>query len=257
MSQFGDLYSKYYDLLYKDKDYNSEVDYVIQLINKYGKKPQSILDLGCGTGKHDQILCDNGYITHGVDISEEMLKIAEHRRQGREKKLTFSQSDITQLKLGRKFDVIISLFHVMSYQNTNALLDKVFSVVVNHLNKGGLFIFDFWYGPAVLTDPPKKKTKKLENESIKITRMTETQMHAPLNRVDVSFDISVKNRKDNKKFKKKELHQMRYFFDTELEMLCDKHRFKIDQRYEWLTNKKPSFESWSVVWVVSKDLDSL
>lgn len=257
MTQFGDLYSKYYDLLYQDKDYKAEIDYVIQLIKKHPKKTQSILDLGCGTGKHDQILCDKGYIIHGVDISEEMLNIAEHRRKGREKKLTFSQSDITKLKLGKKFDVIVSLFHVMSYQNTNTSLDKAFSVVVNHLNKGGLFIFDFWYGPAVLTDPPKKKTKKLQNETIKIYRKTETQMHALLNRVDVSFDISVKNKKDNKEYKKKELHQMRYFFDTELEMLCDKHGFKIDQKYEWLSNKKPSFKSWSVVWVLSKKLELL
>tara|TARA_B100000989_G_scaffold298573_1_gene288529 strand:- start:4660 stop:5421 length:762 start_codon:yes stop_codon:yes gene_type:complete len=252
LSQFGDLYSKYYDLLYQDKDYNAEVDYIIQLIQKYPNKIETILDLGCGTGKHDKILCDKGYTIHGVDISEEMLNIAELRRKGRESELTFSQSDITQLELGKKFDVIVSLFHVMSYQNTNDLLDRVFSVAINHLNKGGLFIFDFWYGPAVLADPPRKKIKKLENEIIQITRITETQMLAHLNRVDVSFNISVKNIKDNTEFKKKELHQMRFFFDTELEMLCDRHGFQIDQKYEWLTNKKPSFKTWSVVWVVIK-----
>lgn len=252
MSQFGDLYSKYYDLLYQDKDYNAEVDYIIQLFQKYPNKIETILDLGCGTGKHDKILCDKGYTIHGVDISEEMLNIAELRRKGRESELTFSQSDITQLELGKKFDVIVSLFHVISYQNTNDLLDRVFSVVINHLNKGGLFIFDFWYGPAVMADPPRKKIKKLENETIKITRITETQMLAHLNRVDVSFNISAKNIKENTEFKKKELHQMRYFFDTELEMLCDKHGFQIDQKYEWLTYKKPSSKTWSVVWVVIK-----
>ena len=252
MSQFGDLYSKYYDLLYQDKDYNAEVDYIIQLFQKYPNKIETILDLGCGTGKHDKILCDKGYTIHGVDISEEMLNIAELRRKGRESELTFSQSDITQLELGKKFDVIVSLFHVISYQNTNDLLDRVFSVVINHLNKGGLFIFDFWYGPAVMADPPRKKIKKLENETITITRITETQMLAHLNRVDVSFNISAKNIKENTEFKKKELHQMRYFFDTELEMLCDKHGFQIDQKYEWLTYKKPSSKTWSVVWVVIK-----
>ena len=45
---------------------------------------------------------------------------------------------------------------------------------------------------------------------------------------------------------------MRYFFDTELEMLCDRHGFQIDQKYEWLTHKKPSSKTWSVVWVVIK-----
>ena len=212
MSQFGDLYSKYYDLLYQDKDYNAEVDYIIQLIQKYPNKIETILDLGCGTGKHDKILCDKGYTIHGVDISEEMLNIAELRRKGRESELTFSQSDIAQLELGKKFDAIVSLFHVMSYQNTNDLLDRVFSVAINHLNKGGLFIFDFWYGPAVLADPPRKKIKKLENETIQITRISETQMLAHLNRVDVSFNISAKNIKENTEFKKKRTPSNEIFF---------------------------------------------
>ena len=252
MSQFGDLYSKYYDLLYQDKDYNAEIDYIIQLIQNHPNKIESILDLGCGTGKHDEILCDKEYKIHGVDISEEMLNIAELRRKGREDNLTFSQSDIAELELGKKFDVIVSLFHVMSYQNTNKLLDNVFSTVDNHLNDSGLFGFYFCYVPAVLMDTTKKKTKRLENKTLEIIRLTETKMYADLNKVDVSFDISVRNKYDNTVINKKELHQMRYFFDTELEMLCDKHGFQIDKKYKWLTFQKPSFESWSVVWVVSK-----
>ena len=252
MSQFGDLYSKYYDLLYQDKDYQSEVEYIISLIQNHTSKVQTILDLGCGTGKHDELLCEEGYNIHGVDISEEMLKLAELRRKGRENNLTFSRMDIARLNLGRKFDVIISLFHVLSYQKTNILLDKVFSSVFKHLNDGGLFIFDFWYGPAVLTNLPKKKTKRLKNETIEITRLTDTKMHAESNTVDVNFDVSVKNIKDNTLFKKKETHQMRYFFDTELEMLCEKYGFQINKKYKWLTNKMPSFDTWSVVWVVNK-----
>lgn len=252
MSQFGDLYSKYYDLLYQDKDYQSEVEYIISLIQYHTNKVKTILDLGCGTGKHDELLCDKGYNIHGVDISEEMLKLAEIRRKGKENNLTFSRSDISKLDLGQKFDVIISLFHVISYQKTNVLLDKVFSSVLKHLNEGGLFIFDFWYGPAVLTNLPKKKTKRLKNEKIEITRLTDTKMHADLNTVDVNFDVSVKNIKDNTVFKKKELHQMRYFFDPELEMLCEKYGFQINKKYKWLTNQVPSFETWSVVWVVNK-----
>ena len=116
MSQFGDLYSKYYDLLYQDKDYNAEVDYIIQLFQKYPNKIETILDLGCGTGKHDKILCDNGYTIHGVDISEEMLNLAELRRKGRESELTFSQSDITQLELGKK-----STMMVLKYMKSSGL----------------------------------------------------------------------------------------------------------------------------------------
>ena len=126
MKKFGSLYSKYYDLLYQDKDYTAEVDYVDGLIKGHSSEIKTILDLGCGTGKHGELLCNRGYALHGVDISKEMLEIAEVRRKGKEEKLTFSQSDVAQLNLGKKFDAIVSLFHVMSYQNTNATLDSVF-----------------------------------------------------------------------------------------------------------------------------------
>ena len=252
MNQFGDLYSQYYDLLYQDKDYAAEVDYIENLIKIYSSNTKTILDLGCGTGKHDALLCDKGYKVHGVDISVDMLDIAATRRKDRENKLTFSQSDITQLKLNKKFNTVISLFHVMSYQNTNTALNSVFSGVRDHLEEGGLFIFDFWYGPAVLTDLPKTTIKKLENEHIKVIRVAESKLHAELNTVDVNFNVFVTKKLDGKSIEKKELHVMRYFFDTELEMLCEKHGFNIENKHKWLDKKQPNFDTWNVVWILKK-----
>jgi len=252
LTQFGDLYSRYYDLIYQSKDYSSEVEYVDTLLKNEPIKVKTILDLGCGTGRHDELLCNKGYVVHGVDISEEMLIVAETRRKNIENELFFSQSDITKLELNQKFDAVISLFHVMSYQISNKALDDVFSRVKSHLNDGGIFIFDFWYGPAVLTDPPKATTKRLEDEFIKITRTAESQINVQKNTVDVRFDILVENKKDYKILKKKELHKMRYFFDTELELLCEKNSFHILEKYKWLSFDEPGLKTWNVVWVIKK-----
>ncbi len=252
MTQFGELYSRYYDLIYQNKDYFSEVEYIESLIKKDSIEIKTILDLGCGTGRHDELLCDKGYVVHGVDISEEMLKIAETRRKNNENKLSFSLSDITKIELNQKFDAVISLFHVMSYQISNKALNEVFSRVKDHLNNGGIFIFDFWYGPAVLTDPPKESTKRLEDEFIKITRKAESQINVQKNTVDVKFNIFVENKKDQKLIKKKELHKMRYFFDTELELLCEKNSFHILEKYKWLSYDQPGLKTWNAVWVIKK-----
>ena len=126
MNQFGDLYSQYYDLLYSDKDYISEVKYVDSLIKANSKNTKTLLDMGCGTGKHAELFCDMGYEVHGIDLSEGMLKIAENRRKNKGDSLSFSQSNIQNLSLNKKFDVVISLFHVMSYQNSNSELIKAF-----------------------------------------------------------------------------------------------------------------------------------
>jgi len=244
MNQFGDLYSQYYDLLYSDKDYTAEVDYVDRLIKFYNKSAKTILDMGCGTGRHAELFCEKGYIVHGIDISENMLKIAEKRRMGKEDTLTFSHSSIQELDLNKKFDVVVSLFHVISYQNTNDEVIKAFETAKKHLNSDGLFIFDFWYGPAVLTDLPTIRVKRFENENIKVTRIAEPILHAQDNIVDVNYDIFIEDKSSKEITEKKELHKMRYFFDTELEMICEKVGFEVVNKYEWMSKTPPAFSSW-------------
>lgn len=253
MSQFGDLYSQYYDLLYQDKDYQAEEEYVSSLIQNYMPKAHSLLDLGCGTGKHAELFCDRGYTVHGIDVSLDMLKIAEKRRIDKEDQLSFTHSSIQSLSLDKKFDVITSLFHVMSYQNSNQELVQAFKAAKDHLGDGGILIFDFWYGPAVLTDLPVTRIKRLENDLIKVTRLAEPIFHPQINCVDVHYNIFIQDKfKNNAFIEKKELHQMRYLFDTELELIFEKIGFQILDKYEWMSEKSPSFNSWNVVWIVRK-----
>jgi SAM-dependent methyltransferase len=250
MSSFGSVYSQYYDLLYHDKDYMGEMKYVDNLIKAHIKEAKTLLDLGCGTGKHAELFCEKGYDVHGVDLSDEMLKIAQTRTLNKKNELQFTHSNIQELKLNKQFDVVVSLFHVMSYQNSNEALIQAFEVAKQHLKQGGIFIFDFWYGPAVLTDLPVARVKRLENELIKVTRIAEPILHPQRNTVDVNYDIFIEEIKSNQVIQKKELHPMRYFFDTELELICNKIGFKVENKYKWLSQSNPDFESWNVVWIV-------
>jgi len=250
MNQFGNLYSQYYDLLYSDKDYTQEVEYIDNLINKFAANKKTILDMGCGTGKHDELLCEKGYTVHGIDLSADMLRIAESRRKGKEKTLSFSQSNIQKLKLDKKFDVVVSLFHVMSYQNTNDELIKAFEVAKKHLSNNGIFIFDFWYGPAVLTDLPVTRIKRLSNENINVTRISEPTLYAQENIVDVNYDVFIEDKITEEIIEKRELHKMRYFFDKELELICEKVGFTIEKKFKWLKETSPNYNTWNVVWVI-------
>ena len=73
MSSNFNLYSKYYNLLYADKDYKSESGYIQRLIKKYSPNGKTILDLGSGTGKHGLELKKNGYDVFGIERSEGMV----------------------------------------------------------------------------------------------------------------------------------------------------------------------------------------
>lgn len=242
-------YSKYYNLLYKDKDYLTEVNYIDKLIHNYTSTAGTLLDIGCGTGKHISLMHDKGYKTYGIDLSEDMLAEA-NRAYGKDTE--FSKGDIRNFRLNQKFDIITSLFHVMSYQTTNADLDDSFNSVYQHLNKGGYFIFDCWYGPGVLNDHPKVRVKRMQDDQIEVVRIAEPDFHQNECVIDVNFDITIKNKSNNAIVNFTEQHPMRYLFKNEIEMLCNKYRFKLIDYFAWLTFEKPSEKDWYVVFILQK-----
>jgi SAM-dependent methyltransferase len=220
MNQVFDTYARYYDLLYQDKDYAAEAEYVTSLIREHAPQAVRILELGCGTGAHAEHLARMGYTVHGVDISKEMFARAELRKASLPievaARLTFSVGDARTVNTDQIYDVVISLFHVMSYQSTNADLLAAFETAARHLSGGGLFLYDFWYGPAVLTQRPDTRVKRLENNEIKVTRIAEPVLNVSENIVDVNYHVFIEDKSIGGIEQLQEMHRMRYFFLPEL-----------------------------------------
>ncbi len=252
MTVFGN-YSRYYDLLYRDKDYIGEAKFIHRLIQNHAPNGQSILELGCGTGNHAMLLAKEGYSIHGIDLSEEMLQQARDRLSNLPtnlaSNLTFRQGDIRQVRLNQKFDVILSLFHVISYQTTNEDLQAAFATVKEHLKPGGVFIFDCWYGPAVLSESPTVRIKRLENEEVQITRIAEPEIYPNDNLVDVNYQVFIKDKNSCSVHELQETHQMRYLFQQELNLFMNLFGLKIVDCGEWMTGRQPNFNTWGVYFV--------
>lgn len=247
VNQFN-LYARYYDLLYKDKDYDAEAKYVSGLIEKYKPDTKSILNLGCGTGKHDIALAKVGYHITGIDLSKQMIEIARENGKESGKEIHFRQGDIRHLDLGEKFDTAISLFHVMSYQTTNEDLLHAFQTAYNHLRKGGLFIFDCWYGPGVLTDLPVVRIKRMQDEELKVIRLAEPVMHPNENVVDVNYTILIDS-EDHGSSTITECHKMRYLFVPEIKNMLEQSGMKLKDFYHWMKLEKPDAGSWNACFV--------
>ncbi len=252
-------YARYYNLLYKDKDYAGEVVYIDQLIKKYNPKAQSVLDLGCGTGRHDFLLVDKGYAVTGVDMSDAMLSEARaNLKQIRSSKspnsypLIFHQADIRTVRLNRAFDVVISLFHVMSYQTGNADLKQAFETAKAHLNPGGFFIFDCWYGPGVMATPPALRVKELEDEAISVTRIAKPVIHPNENVVDVNYHIFIRDKITQQVDELRECHRMRYLFKPEVDLLLAQTGFKLKDFFKYMEYVKPAQSTWQVCFVSQK-----
>jgi SAM-dependent methyltransferase len=255
-------YARYYDLMYQDKDYVGEAQFIHQLIQTHAPVATSILELGCGTGNHATLLAKEGYQVHGVDLSQEMLGYANERSDrlspALAARLKFSQGDLRQVRLvgvasqneNCRFDVVLSLFHVISYQTTHHDLLAAFETAKAHLVPGGILIFDVWYGPAVLSDPPTVRIKRLEDESIQVTRIAEPVMYPNDNLVDVNYHIFIKDLNSSKIDEVKEVHTMRYLFKPELELLLNQLQMQIIESREWLTDCHPGLKTWGVYFVV-------
>jgi SAM-dependent methyltransferase len=243
-------YSHYYDLLYGDKDYVGEAEFICQLIKSNAPNARSVLDLGCGTGIHAALLAKAGYEVQGIDLSADMLQKASDRlaqlASDVASRLSFAQGDVRTVRLNQQFDVIISLFHVISYQTTQQDLLATFETIKAHLKPGGIFIFDFWYGPAVLTDAPTVRVKRLEDEKIKVTRISEPVIYPNKNIVEVNYSLFVKDLNNGAIEELKETHRMRYLFETEIALLLKQTGLQSSVYGEWMTSKTPGLNSWSV-----------
>jgi len=256
MSLVFDAYASYYDLLYQDKDYAAEAEYVSSHIRNSAPDATRILELGCGTGAHAEYLARMGYTVHGVDMSEAMLVRAESRRAllppDLAARMSFSMGDVRTVRTGKTYDAVISLFHVMSYQNSNEDLAAAFATAKVHLENNGVFLFDFWYGPAVLTQKPEVRVKRLENSDIKVTRIAEPVMHAAENVVDVNYTVFIEIKSSGKVEQVSEKHSMRYWFLPELLNFSDEVTWTDRHDFGWMEQRKLHQNDWAGVFIMKK-----
>lgn len=249
MSVFN-AYSAYYDLLYRDKNYQEEANYIDALIKKYAPNAQTLIDFGCGTGSHCFLLEQKGYQIDGVDMSATMLEGANTKKIALNSQVNFHEGDFRTVRLDKKADIVTSLFHVMSYQTSNTDLEAAINTAKTHLNEGGTFIFDCWYGAGVLTTPPSVRVKKFEDNKIAVTRIGTPEMYANENCVDVNFTVFIQNKEDNQYTKLEETHKMRYLFAPEMRILLEKAGFKTVTVLAWLSvDTAPTFDNWYAVFI--------
>lgn len=246
-----DKYSVYYDALYQDKNYSAEADYVLDSISRY-VKPVSILDLGCGTGLHAVNMIKKGCECTGCDMSDSMLKTATANAEKADINCLFIKENALTLNLKRKYSAVTALFHVVSYQNANDDVEAILATASKHLDIGGIFMFDVWYGPAVLSQKPENKIKKMSSEEYEITRYARPELNFRQNTVNVNYHVLINDKNGNKPSEIKETHKMRYFFEPEIALFAEKAGFIILNAEEWMTKSELSERTWSAAFILQK-----
>lgn len=181
-----------------------------------------------------------------------MLELALERSRAQPdaesgRNLRFVQADIRNFDAGGQFDVVTALFHVISYMETNEDLESAMANIRAHLVSGGIFIFDCWYGPGVLTDPPVQRVKTVESDGLKLMRVATPRLRSEENLVDVRYDLLAIQTATGRCEEITETHRMRYLFRPELEGLLKRQNLRLLTFTEWLSHGAPHTRSWNAV----------
>jgi SAM-dependent methyltransferase len=247
-----DEYARYYDLFYRDKDYPAEAAFVLDRLAANGCERSSLLDLGCGTGRHCLEFSRTVGRVAGVDASLAMVSRAMEQCPPDSPRLRFTRADIREVRLGERFDAVVSLFHVFSYQTSNEDLARAFETAAAHLQPGGLLLFDFWYGPAVLASPPETRIRAIAAGDEEVLRIAEPRMQHESDTVDIGYKIIVKNRVTSICRDFEETHRMRYLFKPELELFARAAGLAVVEFAPWLRPAPVGLGDWLVYAVAKK-----
>lgn len=175
-----------------------------------------------------------------------MLEIGSNKA-GKEKiPVDFLQGDLRNLGLNKKFDVAIAMFAVMSYQTTNRDIEDTLKSIRKHLNPGGLFIFDVWFGPAVIVQQPTDRVKVIKSAEERVIRIAHPVLDIINHIVQVNY--TVMRIKGNKIIEEtKESHQMRFFFPQELTYFLEKNGFCVRKICPFMSlDGEPTVNDWNI-----------
>lgn len=131
-------FAYFYDEVTSELNY----DLWLEFVEPYLKKDDLILDLACGTGTFATMLKLKGYNSEGLDLSDEIIEIANEKRKINRLDIPFYVMDMTNFNTGKKYDCITCFFDSVNFLSDINLVKKMFDSVYRALKDNGLFIFD-------------------------------------------------------------------------------------------------------------------
>lgn len=164
--------TKYYHILYKDRDYEEAQLFMKHLTNYLNLPEQgTILDLACGKGRHAIYLNKLGYTVTGVDLSENSIN---HAKQFENDTLKFDVHDMC-VPYHKQFDAVFNLFTSFGYfehENNNL---KTLKTIQQNLNELGFGVIDFMNVDYIIENLVSEETKIVDNYSFHIKRYVKDQ----------------------------------------------------------------------------------
>ena len=149
---FAQAFGAHYPLLYQHRD-AAEASKCLDLLPRLAPfvvgRDRLVLDLGCGDGRHLELLAELGYAAVGLDLSAELLRGARSRN-GDGAPSTLVRGDMRRLPFAEaSFSAVLSLFTAFGYFGPPAANQDPVREVARVLTPGGHWFLDYFDGDQV------------------------------------------------------------------------------------------------------------
>jgi ubiquinone/menaquinone biosynthesis C-methylase UbiE len=219
--------AKYTDLLYSDKDYRKEVNFIFKKIKNH--KNKIIIDVACGSGNHSKIFQKKGYKIYGVDLNKGMLKLAKNNIP---KAKLFCQ-DMRKLNLKTKGSILICMFNSINYNFGYKQFKSTLKRFYDHLDDKGIVVFDSLFTKDNWCEG-YFSVDKHSSKNLDIARINKSLRNKDVGNVEQTYIIY-----ENKKKIMFETANKIFLFDKErILKLMEEVGFKAKYYYDFSDSKK-------------------
>lgn len=228
-----------YDLFMDNIPYEEWSRYLTLLLREQGVSDGLLLDLGCGTGSLTELLSRAGYDMIGVDISGDMLQLALEKRDKSGENILYLQQDMREFELYGTVRAVVSICDSMNYILEYEDLVRVFRLVNNYLDPGGVFIFDvnteYKYrevlGCSTIAEDREESSFIWENDYDEEERINE-------------YDLTLFIREEGNRYRKfQETHFQRAYTQEELVRAIEEAGMEFVTAYDAFTKDAPKDDS--------------
>lgn len=132
-------FAQLYDDLTNNVEYEKRAEYILNILNEHGINNGTVLDLACGTGTMGLMVKNSGFDVIGVDLSEDMLSVADNKSNG---SLSLVKASMQDFQLSKTVDACMCNLDSINHLNNIEDVKDTFKCVYNSLSKNGIFVFD-------------------------------------------------------------------------------------------------------------------
>ncbi len=191
MGQYDEL-ARWYDPLYAatGKDHAAEARALLDVAERLGVRPHSLLDVACGTGQHLAAFGATIEDRVGLDNAPAMLDVARARLDG----VPLRHGDMRRFDLGRTFDLVTCLFSAIGHVRDESDLDAAVKAMAQHVAPGGALLVEPWLTPEGIRGDGIRSLDTVETEDGVCARASRSELRGDVLVVEFAWAVATKER---------------------------------------------------------------